>query len=136
MVRTGLLRREPQLRAITTEKAASAPTKAPAQSAPVPLLLRVTMTMTAPTDAPDDVPRMYGSASGLASTACITVPANASPAPQSAANTARGSRRSHTMLLATTLGWLRAPRWWRRTLQTWSMGSHEGPMARAISMET
>src|SRR5690606_20019561 len=56
-----------------------------------------TRTPTAPRAAPEETPRRYGSASGLRTTACITVPATASPAPTAAAATTRAPRPCHTI---------------------------------------
>ena len=46
----------------------------------------------APTDAPDAMPRMNGSASGFCTLACMMTPASASPAPAVIASRTRGTR--------------------------------------------
>ena len=46
---------------------------------------------------PPDVPRMYGSASGLRSSTCIMTPASANPAPVPNAVNARGRRSLSTI---------------------------------------
>ena len=51
-----------------------------------------TSTATAPSEAPEEMPSRYGSASGLRVTACSTTPQSASPAPTSTAVSARGAR--------------------------------------------
>ena len=51
----------------------------------------------APRDAPAEMPRMYGSASGFFTIACMMTPQVARPAPMIAASRRRGSRSSHTM---------------------------------------
>ena len=50
-----------------------------------------------PTEAPDESPSRYGSASGLRVSACMTAPQSARPAPTAAAVSTRGIRSSHTM---------------------------------------
>lgn len=50
----------------------------------------------APRDAPEEMPRMYGSASGFFTMACMTTPLMDSPTPTAAASTSRGRRISHT----------------------------------------
>ena len=44
----------------------------------------------APKEAPEDIPRMYGSASGFWTIACITTPANANEIPTITPISARG----------------------------------------------
>jgi len=44
----------------------------------------------APNDAPEEIPSMYGSASGFWTTACMTAPHNARPTPINKAKTTRG----------------------------------------------
>ena len=56
-----------------------------------------TMAPTAPAPAPDDTPRMYGSASSFFVIVCSSRPQTASPAPQSAAKSERGKRMSQRM---------------------------------------
>src|SRR5690606_12053994 len=55
---------------------------------------------TAPTEAPDDTPRVYGSASGFFSNPWKAAPAIASDAPTSPANKTRGIRIFHRILEA------------------------------------
>jgi hypothetical protein len=55
------------------------------------------MAPSAPTAAPPEMPRMYGSASGLRRSTCINAPESASKAPTANAASARGSRNSRTM---------------------------------------
>ncbi len=56
------------------------------------------MAKVAPNDAPEDIPRMYGSASGFWTVACMTTPARARAPPTIAAITMRGALILHTML--------------------------------------
>ncbi len=63
----------------------------------------MTMTRTAPSDAPLLTPTMPGSASGLPNSPCIAAPAIASEPPTSSAMSARGRRRSQNTAWAT--GW-------------------------------
>ena len=65
-------------------------TLAAAARAPPPT--PATMAMVAPSAAPPETPRMYGSASGLRSTAWNAAPTAASPAPATAPSRTRGSR--------------------------------------------
>ena len=57
------------------------------------------MDSAAPTDAPDDRPKMYGEANGFLNTACIAVPAMARPAPTNAPMTTLGALISLTIML-------------------------------------
>lgn len=55
------------------------------------------VTLTAPTEAPAETPRMNGSASTLRTTAWITAPLEARAAPTTAAMSARGALICHTI---------------------------------------
>ena len=55
------------------------------------------MASVAPTDAPEAMPRMNGSASGFCTLACMTTPASASPAPAVIASRTRGTRSDQMM---------------------------------------
>ncbi len=55
------------------------------------------MANVAPRDAPDDIPRMYGSARGFWTVACIMTPASASAMPTVPARNTRGDLMFHTM---------------------------------------
>src|SRR5690606_26684250 len=57
-----------------------------------------TMTVAAPTAAPQDTPITAGSASGLPKTPCMTAPDAPSAAPTSTASATRGNRTSHSAL--------------------------------------
>ena len=72
---------------------AAIPTKFGPSAAPTPRRIAEV----APSDAPEEIPRMYGSARGFFTIACMMTPQDASPAPTSAARTSRGRRRSHTI---------------------------------------
>lgn len=50
----------------------------------------------APSDAPEDTPRIYGSASGFFTIACITTPQTERPIPTATAKINRGRRISQT----------------------------------------
>ncbi len=52
----------------------------------------------APSEAPDDNPRMYGEASGFLNTACMAAPVTASPAPMNSPAMTRGALTSLTMM--------------------------------------
>ena len=56
--------------------------------------------ITAPTEAPDDTPRVYGSASGFFSSPWKAAPEIASDAPTSPASTTRGIRIFHKIFVA------------------------------------
>ncbi|GGS52008.1 hypothetical protein GCM10010221_58820 [Streptomyces parvus] len=81
----------------TRAKERSAPTNAPADSDTAPPPTPRTTTTTAPVEPPEETPRTKGSASGLRSRDCITVPHTASPAPHTAARRVRGMRRFQMM---------------------------------------
>ena len=51
----------------------------------------------APREAPEEMPRIYGSASGFWTVACITTPHTASVTPMTAAMMTRGVRTFHTI---------------------------------------
>ena len=51
----------------------------------------------APRDAPEEIPRIYGSAIGFFTMACITTPATARPMPTAVARRIRGRRINHTI---------------------------------------
>ena len=87
----------PLASSITRPKEMTAPANAPADSEITPPPMPSTAIITAPVEAPDEIPRTNGSASGLRSSDCMMTPHNASPAPQTAASSVRGSRNSHTM---------------------------------------
>ena len=55
------------------------------------------MATVAPVDAPDEIPKIYGSARGFLTMACIMTPLTASPAPTRAAKMTRGIRNIHTI---------------------------------------
>lgn len=57
-----------------------------------------TITETAPSEAPEETPSRYGSASGLRTRACRAVPITARPAPVTAPSSTRGARTSSTMV--------------------------------------
>ncbi len=82
---------------ITSANAPSAPINAPPDTDSRPLPSPNTSTVTAPTPAPEEIPSTQGSASGLRVSDCSTVPASASPAPASAASSARGIRSDQMM---------------------------------------
>ncbi len=85
----------------TSNAAAMAPTKASALTMPSWNAARLTgrrMPMAAPSAAPDDVPRTYGSARGLRTMPWNVAPAIARPAPTTAAVSTRGSRSSQTIV--------------------------------------
>src|SRR3954447_1322992 len=63
------------------------------------------MASAAPSAAPDDVPRTYGSASGLRTIPWNVAPATARPAPTSAAVRTRGSRSSQTIVSVAAGHW-------------------------------
>ena len=48
-------------------------------------------------EAPAEIPRMYGSAMGFRTVACMAVPTTARPAPITAASSTRGKRMSQTI---------------------------------------
>ncbi|MNN65741.1 hypothetical protein D3C81_1812660 [compost metagenome] len=50
------------------------------------------MAKVAPKEAPEEIPRIYGSASGFCTAACIMVPHRVSPMPMSMAISTRGKR--------------------------------------------
>lgn len=84
-------------RAHTEAQAARAPTNAATFiDSPPSAAEPSTITKTAPTLAPEETPRMYGSASGLRTVTCISAPASASPAPASAARSVLGRRNCQT----------------------------------------
>ena len=86
------MKRTPTETANAPRKAAI-PTAFSPSAAPIP---RRTAEV-APREAPADMPRMYGSASGFFTIACMMTPQVASPAPMMAASRRRGRRSSHTM---------------------------------------
>ncbi len=69
------------------------------------------MASTAPSEAPDALPMMYGSAMGLRSSAWNTTPAQPRPAPTSAPARTRGSRTSNRMVgaVADHVSWTDSP---------------------------
>ena len=62
------------------------------------------MASKAPTPAPPEMPRMYGSANGLRNSTCINAPANASKPPQPKAASVRGKRKSRITAADGALG--------------------------------
>ncbi len=84
--------------------AISAETNADTDSAQTPSAPSVPKSRTAlaPTAAPEEMPRTNGSARALRTRACTATPMAESPAPTTAARTARGKRSSHTMVYAET----------------------------------
>ena len=79
----------------------SAPKKAPSASGSCPIkgIFPIRSDSTAPVEAPDEIPRIYGSARGFLVSACIMIPASASPAPVKPATRTLGNRSFHTMLI-------------------------------------
>ena len=53
--------------------------------------------LAAPKEAPEETPKIYGSAKGFFTMACITVPQTANPAPIQTASIILGKRNSHTI---------------------------------------
>ena len=91
--------RPPRLAKNTTAKETTrAPTKAmaPTERAPHAAPTPNNAARVAPSEAPDEMPRMYGSASGFLTMACITTPQRPRAAPTAAPSTSRGSRISQT----------------------------------------
>ncbi len=85
-------------RIITPAAAARAPKNA---IIPIELLPKTAPTpartaSVAPSDAPDEIPRIYGSARGFFTIACITTPHTDSPMPAPTAKIIRGRRINHT----------------------------------------
>ena len=72
---------------------AAIPTKFSPQATPMPSRIAAV----APSDAPEEIPKIYGSAKGFFTTACIITPQAESPIPTSAASTKRGRRSSQIM---------------------------------------
>ena len=68
------------------------PTKFPPNTAPNPSIIA----NVAPSDAPDDIPKIYGSARGFFTIACITTPLILNAIPIAIANTTRGNLIIHT----------------------------------------
>ena len=88
--------RSPPVRAspnTSSVEASAPPSAAGVASAAAP----ASIAPSAPTAAPPEMPRMYGSASGLRSSTCISAPASASRPPTANAASARGSRNSRTI---------------------------------------
>ena len=78
--------------------AMSAPRNAPNDTAYAPIMENMPSTIAhaAPAPAPEDTPRMYGSASALRVMVCMASPTSASPAPVQIANSVRGRRMFHS----------------------------------------
>ena len=84
--------------AMTANDTVIAPTNAPkptevARKTPTPSKID----SVAPRDAPDEIPRIYGSANGFFTIACITTPTTASPIPTPTPSMIRGRRITHTI---------------------------------------
>ena len=91
----------PPVRAVayTSRSAPRAPPKAAIGREAAPKRVNPnTSTETAPSDAPEETPSRYGSASGLRTSACRAVPITARPAPVTAPSSTRGARTSNTMV--------------------------------------
>ena len=73
--------------------AAASPMKFSPRKAPSPNMIAAV----APSDAPEEMPKMYGSASGFFTIACMMTPQTESPMPVSTASTMRGRRSSQMM---------------------------------------
>ena len=69
----------------------------PTYSSPKAMPTPIKIATVAPVDAPDEIPKIYGSASGFLTMACIMTPLTASPAPTKAAKITRGIRNIHTI---------------------------------------
>ena len=84
---------------ITREEITSAPIKAQMPTACVPKRLPSPkkIAIVAPNDAPEDIPRIYGSAKGFLTMACMMMPDKVSPIPTHAANNIRGKRNFKIM---------------------------------------
>src|SRR6476646_582668 len=92
----------------TSSAAAIAPTNAQTFTRPNWKTVRPTgnrMASAAPRAAPDDVPRTYGSASGLRTIPWNVAPATARPAPTRAAVRTRGIRSSQTIVSVAAVQW-------------------------------
>src|SRR5690606_38204775 len=124
-------------RARTKPNAVSAPTNAHVVSPTAPAPTPSTTTRTAPVEAPEEMPRMYGSASGLRSSDCRMTPHNASPAPAWAAMRVRGSRRFQMIP-----SWIRVSpesEPVRRARADWTTSvavSPDGPMVMTSAVDT
>ncbi len=97
--RSGVSPRGVRATAYTSAMAARAETNAAVDSAHSPSAPKAPKMSTAlaPTAAPEEMPRTKGSASALRTMAWTATPTEASPAPTTAASTARGKRSSQTM---------------------------------------
>ncbi len=96
--RSGLTRPWCWATAKTTTMAASAPSNAAPDNAYSPAAPSEpnSSTAVAPTEAPEDTPSTYGSASGLRTSAWMVTSAAVRPAPATAASSTRGRRSCHT----------------------------------------
>ena len=72
---------------------AAMPTKFSPSATPIPSRIAAV----APSEAPEEIPSIYGSANGFFTTACMITPQTESPMPTKAANTRRGKRSSQTI---------------------------------------
>ncbi len=132
----------PPVRAVayTSTSAPRAPTKAATDREAGPKRVNPnTMTETAPSDAPEETPSRYGSASGLRTRACRAVPITARPAPVTAPSSTRGARTSTTMVSRARdqSGCCQsAPSACVTMPHTWPGGTRTEPIARPAVAET
>ncbi len=120
----------------TIPNATSDPMNAPPANPNVPAPIPRITTTTAPVDAPDEIPRMNGSASGFLSNDCRMTPHTAKPAPQAAASSVLGKRRFQTMASLIGVSPELPPKRCDRTTSTaWDGLISEGPMVTATATD-
>src|SRR5690606_23359867 len=121
----------------TSAKETSAPRNAPPDNDTAPPPMPSTAIITAPVEAPEEMPSTKGSASGLRNNDCMITPHTASPAPHTAASKVRGRRSSHTIPSRIAVTELSAkPRRSKITAYTSTTDNSAGPIVTVTAIDS